>query len=95
MKTIPAYILAWRRIAMFYYIAVALWRCKIAEYEYPLVVLPTWAVHYMARYMYLEEGDDMEYADIVDYLKDEADKEWDVRRRFRNHNRKYSLKTRV
>lgn len=94
MKTIPPYILAWRRIAMFYYIAVVLWQYN-RNHPYPLYNLPDWAVHYMARYMYLEEGDDMDYAPIVDILTDEAEQEWNGRKGFRNYERAYSLKTRL
>jgi hypothetical protein len=75
MKVTPIYILRLRSYMMFYYISVALWQHR-SNHSYPLISLPDWAVHYMFRYMYIEEGED---SDIVNELTSLAELEWQHR----------------
>lgn len=69
---------------MFFYVALVLWQYGKND-PWPLIRLPDWAVHYMARYFYADEttGD----PELIEHISSLAQEEWELRHNERKAKR--------
>jgi hypothetical protein len=85
MKTVPWLVRVYRELMLFVYIARVVWQYNNGH-NYPLISLPDWAVHYMARYLYDDNRggcDEMFLEDIITLSQEE----WELRHRKRKESR--------